>query len=42
VEFWERYAAVRQSKGLSGGHWWRSHPDDAERVRRLRELAADR
>lgn len=42
VEFWERYAVVRKAHGLASGRWWQSHPPDAERVRRLRELAAGR
>jgi predicted Zn-dependent protease len=41
-DFWERYAAVRRTQGRSGGRWWQSHPADAERVRRLRTMAASR
>lgn len=40
VDFWERYAAHRARHGLGRGGWWKAHPPDAERVRRLRELAA--
>lgn len=44
VDFWERYAAHRTGLGLGlglgRGSWWKAHPPDAERVRRLRELAA--
>lgn len=40
--FWERYAAHRASHGLGHGGWWKSHPPDAVRLRRLREMAAGR
>lgn len=39
ADFWELYTAGRKAEGRNGGGWWKSHPPDAERVRRLRELA---
>ena len=39
-DFWQRYATHRAGHGLGGGGWWKAHPPDAERVRRLRLLAA--
>lgn len=42
VDFWERYATQRARHSLGAGGWWKAHPPDAERVRRLRELAAGR
>ncbi len=42
VAFWERYAAHRAGHGLGGRGWWKAHPPDAERVRRLRDMTADR
>ena len=40
VQFWQRYAAARSRQGLGGRHWWKPHPPDAERLRRLRQAAA--
>lgn len=40
ADFWQRYAAHRAGHGLGHGRWWKSHPPDAERVRRLRAAAA--
>ena len=42
VDFWERYATHRAGHGLGKEGWWKAHPPDAERVRRLRALAAAR
>ena len=42
VTFWDRYADHRAGHGLGGGGWWKAHPPDAERVRRLRKMAAGR
>ena len=39
VEFWDRYAQARAAAGYLNGRWWQSHPPDAERVRRLQQLA---
>ena len=42
VDFWERYAAHRAGHGLGQGGWWKEHPPDAERVRRLQQMTGDR
>lgn len=42
LEFWDRYAQARAAAGYLNGRWWQSHPPDAERVRRLQQLAAAR
>jgi metalloendopeptidase OMA1, mitochondrial len=42
VRFWERYAALRAKAGLGSKKWWKAHPPDADRLQRLRHLAANR
>lgn len=42
VAFWNRYALARAAAGSRNGSWWQAHPPDAERVRRLQQLAAAR
>lgn len=39
ADFWEHYTANRKAAGRTGAGWWKTHPPDAGRVRRLRELA---
>lgn len=39
VHFWERYAAARARHGLGKGSWRKTHPPDAARLERLRELS---
>ena len=40
LDFWDRYATHRAGHGLGRGGWWKGHPPDAERVRRLRQLTS--
>lgn len=42
LDFWKRYAAHRAAQGLGNGGWWKAHPPDAERVRRLQQMTGDR